>query len=116
MSSHTNVFTSLTTGARGKIVSLVLAGLIVLSGQGTAHAKTATPAPEPISSTAPAEPRSDFLITFAADTTEAQRRDALAAADAVSLSEVPALRLYSASLTTAGADTLRADAAVAAVE
>ena len=91
MSSHRGLFASL-GGRFGKGVSLAVAGLIVMSGQNLAYAGTDTStSPTDATSTAPA-PRSEYIVRFAAGTADAQRQDALAAADAVSLSSVPALR------------------------
>ncbi|HVH95298.1 MAG TPA: hypothetical protein VM688_10310, partial [Nocardioidaceae bacterium] len=75
-------------------------------------APTDTPSPSPSSDT----PRSDYIVTFAAGTTQAQQQAALNAVGAVSASSVPALRMYSASLDATGVDALRAHTDVLRVE
>ena len=85
--------------------------------------RTAAPRPPPTPrrsrrprATAAAAPREDYLVTFADTSTEAERDAALAAADAVVVSSVPALSLSVVSLDATGLDTLRADGHVVRVE
>src|SRR3954471_4921960 len=83
MSSHRGLFASL-GGRFGKAVSLALAGLIVMSGQKLAYAGADTSSTTTDSTSAAPAPRGDYIVRFAAGTTDAQRQDALAAVDAVS--------------------------------
>src|SRR4051812_5246881 len=89
------------------------------STDGTSSAEPSDPIassdPTPSTSSAPAV-RHDYIVDFAPGTTSAQQQDDLAAADAVSTDAVPALRLYSASLTDAGLATLQANPDVTRVE
>src|SRR3954453_2106336 len=141
MSSRGRNFGPFAGGSFPKVLSALLAGLIIISGQGMAFADetaapsssdasttgsasassdpspsavapTDTPSPSPSSDT----PRSDYIVTFAAGTTQAQQQAALNAGGAVSASSVPALRMYSASLDATGVDTLRAHTDVLRVE
>src|SRR3954453_5946322 len=115
MSSHRDLFASL-GGRFGKAISLALAGLIVMSGQNLAYAGTDTSTPTTDATATASAPSGEDIVTFASVTTDAQRQDALVAVDAVSASSVPALRMYSASLTDAAVTTLRANPDVTRVE
>src|SRR3954468_23874278 len=128
-------------GPFAKVTSMLLAALIVIAGQGLAFGgeaaagavpTSAASAPPPDASTAPASadpastvaspsavvvaPRSDYIVEFAPGTTSVQQQDALTAVDAVSSQAVPALRMYSASLTDAAVTTLGANPDVTRVE
>src|SRR3954453_9657139 len=115
MSSHRDLFASL-GGRFGKAISLALAGLIVMSGQNLAYAGTDTSTPTTDATSTASAPSGEYIVTFASGTTDAQRQDALVAVDAVSASSVPALRMYSASLTDAAVTTLGANPDVTRVE
>src|SRR4051794_19265196 len=139
MSSRGRNFGPFAGGSFPKVLSALLAGLIIISGQGMAFAdETAAPsssdasttgsasassdpspsAVAPTDTTSPSSgtPRSDYIVTFAAGTTQAQQQAALDAVGAVSASSVPALRMYSASLDAKGVDALRAHTDVLRVE
>src|SRR3954453_4349279 len=141
MSSRGRNFGPFAGGSFPKVLSALLAGLIIISGQGMAFADetaapsssdasttgsasassdpspsavapTDTPSPSPSSDT----PRSDYIVTFAAGTTQAQQQADLDTANAVSTDSVPALRMYSASLNATGVAALRANVDVVGVE
>ena len=105
MSSQHSSFSRRSAGLFAKAVSVAVAGLLVLAGVAGADEL-----PEPVGE------RKDFLVTFAAGTTGAERDAALFQVDAVVTSTIPVLRLASVSLTDADAAELNADAAVSSVE
>ena len=71
---------------------------------------------DPSPSADPAAPNSEYIVEFAAGTTGAQQQDHLAAAGAADTEAVPALRMYSASLTATAVESLRANPDVIRVE
>ena len=79
-----------------------------------------TPSPstsmDPSPSPDPAATSSEYIVEFAAGTTGAQQQDDLASAGAVDTEAVPALRMYSASLTSTAVESLRANPDVVRVE
>jgi hypothetical protein len=86
----------------------------------TAPAPSVTPtdpssSPDP-SIEPPAAPSfSAYIVTFVAGTSAAEQNDALAAAGAIDIDAIAALRMHAVDATTAAADALRGDARVAAV-
>ncbi|MDZ5623429.1 tandem-95 repeat protein, partial [Nocardioides sp. HM23] len=106
MTSHHATLSRLSAGVFARVVSLALAGLVVVAGQSAAAAQTLT---DP-------EPRSDYLVSFASGVAPDASASTLASAEAVVSTAIPALRLYGVSLTDAGAQALRADESVTRVE
>ena len=84
-------------------------------------APEASPTPEPTSAPTPAptpapEPTAPYIVSFASGTAAGAQVASLAAAGAVDLGSIPALRMHAVALTAAGLAILQADPAVSRVD